>query len=285
MLYIIGSIFSAAALVILFKVFERYQVNIFQTIVFNYITASIIALLANPTHAISPISTGFAISMIIIGVLFIAIFNLIGYAVSTVGVAPVSVAQKMSLVIPVVYGLVFLHETASIFKLIGLLMALIAIYLTTKTNEPKGKYNMQKILFPLLIFIGSGVVDSIIKYTQSRFITPANEQTFIAGTYAVCALTGVIFGAFLFFTKQLTFAWKNVWAGIALGIPNYFSMLFFIKALALPWLSVSVFFPVNNLGIICVSVLTATVLFKEKMTKQQLLGMFVAMTAIVLIAV
>lgn len=286
MVFIFGSILSSAALVILFKVFERYGINVFQAILFNYLTAALIAFAcSNQTTELASISTPFWISMLVIGLFFIAIFNLIGYSVSKVGIAAVSVSQKMSLIIPVLYGMLFLGEVTGSAKLIGLIIALIAIYLSTKQqNSPSTKFNKEALLLPLLIFTGSGIVDSIIKYTQANFIRPENEQLFISGTYGACSLAGLVVFGYLLYLKKTVFAWKNVLAGIVLGIPNYFSMLFFVKALALPWLPVSVFFPINNLGIIITSTLTARFVFKEQIIRLQVIGIGLAIIAIVLIA-
>lgn len=287
MFFILGSILSSAALVILFKVFERYSINVFQAILFNYITAALIAFaFSNQAIQLNTISTPFWLSMVVIGLFFIALFNLIGYSVGKVGIAAVSVSQKMSLIIPVLYGILFLSEVAGSIKLIGLVIALIAIYLSTKPQK-SGTNTLHKeaILLPLLIFTGSGIVDSIIKYTQTHFIRLENEQLFILGTYGACSLAGLLVFSYLLFRKEAVFAWKNVLAGIVLGIPNYLSMLFFVKALALPWLPVSAFFPINNLGIIITSTLTARFVFKEEIVRLQVIGIVLAIIAIVLIAV
>lgn len=283
--YVLGSMLASASLMLLFKAFERYKIDVFQTIVVNYIVASLIALVFSSPIDTAHLSPGFLGGMLLIGALFIGIFNLIGYSIARIGVAPVSVAQKTSLIIPVVYGIVLLGEPAGIYRYIGLLIAIIAIYLSTKgvaQAEPsKGDRNW---LWILLIFTGSGFVDSFIKHIQNRYVQPETAQLFIAGTYAACSIIGLIIWAVVSARGKLVFSAKNILAGIILGIPNYLSMFFFVKSLALPWMNISVFFPLNNLGIITISTFCSYLFFKEKISKQQWLGIALTGLAIMLLS-
>lgn len=285
MLFILGSILFSALLVILFKVFEPFKVDTFQVIVFNYITATLLSFVFHPSFDPLALSAPLWLCGSIIGILFISIFYLIGFSVKRVGIAPVSVAQKMSLVIPTLFGIFWLNDATGALKWIGLVLAVLAIYLSVhKGKEEEKAIGVGAWLCPLLIFAGSGCVDSLIKYTQLNYVNAAQEKDFVLITYLVCAIAGVVVLPFQLWKMKKRIEWKNVVAGIALGTPNYCSMVFFVKSLALPGLATSVFFPINNLGIILFSTATGYFLFKEKISKTQLLGIGLAIVAIVMIS-
>ena len=92
----------------------------------------------------------------------------------------------------------------------------------------------------------------------------------------------LIFGIFL--GKQ-KLAFKNVLGGLILGIPNYGSIYFLLKTLNNENWDSSIVFPVNNIGIVCLSVLFALLIFKEKLSKANYLGLTLAILSIVLMAV
>ena len=76
--------------------------------------------------------------------------------------------------------------------------------------------------------------------------------------------------------------WKNILAGIALGIPNYGSIYFLIKALDMHNLESSVIFPVNNVGIVALSVVCARILFNENLSLKNIVGVILAIISIAL---
>ena len=97
------------------------------------------------------------------------------------------------------------------------------------------------------------------------------------------ALIGSILLIIQIIRKKASFEWKSVAGGIAVGIPNYFSFLFMLKALEnMDWGS-SIIFPVSNLSTIACSAVAAFILFKERISKINLTGLAFAVASIVLI--
>jgi uncharacterized membrane protein len=81
----------------------------------------------------------------------------------------------------------------------------------------------------------------------------------------------------------MVFAWKNLLGGVALGIPNYGSMLFMLWALA-DGLGGSVVFPVNNVGIIVATAIGAVLIFREHLSRINRAGVVLAALSIILMA-
>jgi uncharacterized membrane protein len=80
-------------------------------------------------------------------------------------------------------------------------------------------------------------------------------------------------------------AFKNIYWGFLLGIPNYFSMLFLVKTLgAFPNASATIF-PINNIGIVAVSTLVSVLFFKEKLNTKNIIGLVLSLVAIALISI
>ena len=69
-----------------------------------------------------------------------------------------------------------------------------------------------------------------------------------------------------------------------MGVPNYFSIYFFIRALHSNFLESSASIPVLNIGILAASALTAILLFKEHVNTLRIIGMVLSVVAILLIA-
>ena len=76
---------------------------------------------------------------------------------------------------------------------------------------------------------------------------------------------------------------KNIVGGIALGVPNYFSMYFLIKALQNKNLESATVFTLINIGVILLSTVFGILLFKEKLLKQNYFGIALAIIAVILV--
>ncbi|MEA3476964.1 MAG: EamA/RhaT family transporter, partial [Bacteroidota bacterium] len=71
-------------------------------------------------------------------------------------------------------------------------------------------------------------------------------------------------------------------AGIILGLINFGSTYYIIKSMAS--FESSVVFPIVNVGIVSLSTLTGFFIFREKLSWINWLGIFLSLTAIMLIA-
>jgi len=290
MIYLIGSILLTSYLTLAFKFCERYAVPIFPAIVFNYITCVITGSFVNGAFPINnaAIDTPWFKWACIMGVLFVSIFNIMGITAQKIGVAVSSVANKLSLIIPVVLSVYLYNETVAGWKLVGVIMALIAVILTCypkKSMEEKSAVSQQlKYLLPFVLFIGSGLLDSLINHVQQKYVNEENSNAFLIGGFLSAAIIGSCILLFQYFSKKRTFEWKHVFAGVLIGIPNYFSiwcLIHFLKQS--PWES-SASIPMNNMGIVLFSTLAAAILFKEKLSAINWIGIGLSAIAIYFIA-
>ena len=274
-------------MLILFKYFGRYQVNNLQAIIVNYFTAGSLALFianANGTPIVFQhiILSPYILPSLIIGLLFIITFNLLAYGTQKIGIAISTVANKMSMIIPVIIGIYLFKETLGIVKLIGIILAISAIYMTS-TKGGKLSFDKKYVPIILLIFIGQGMADGTLSWAQKFTITPENTPLFFACTFLSAGILGSLFLLYELIVKKIRFQAKSILWGIALGIPNYLTLHFFVRSLQSPVLESSQVFPVVNMAVIILSAVGGILLFKEKLTPFNWSGIALAVIAISLI--
>ncbi|THU39901.1 DMT family transporter [Niastella caeni] len=289
LLFLIASIILTAWLSISFKIIERFGINNLQAIVYNYTVCVITGSIVNGSFPINSSLLkqpwfGWALVM---GACFIALFNLAAYTVQKIGVAVATVAYKLSLVIPFVFSIYLYNEDATALKIAGVALALVAVWFTTRpgSNEQKGK-KVSRLLWamPLLLFIGSGLLDTMIKYVEQAFINPGNQDAYLITAFCVAATVGLIILLFLFITGRQKFSGKAVLAGIGIGVPNYFSIWCLLGALKGYAGNSSAIIPINNMGIVLFTAMVAWLVFKEKLSATNWLGIALSLGAIALIA-
>lgn len=291
MLFLLGSILLSSYLTLAFKVCEKFGIDIFQAIVFNYIACVITGSVVNGSFPVTlqSVSNAWVQWGFIMGILFIGLFNLIGITTQKNGVAVATVANKLSLVIPVMFAVYLYGEVVVGFKLLGIVAALVAVALTSYQPADKNlnigsRTNPLNYWLPIILFIGSGMLDSIINHVQKRYITEVNSNAFLITGFFSAAFIGSVILIIQLVRNKETFSSKNLLAGILIGIPNYFSIWCLVKFLKASQLQSSANIPVNNMGIVLFSSIIAWIFFKEKLSYVNWLGIILSIAAIALIA-
>ena len=291
MFYLLGSIILTSYLTLSFKVCEKYKVNVFQAIVFNYITCVITGAVVNGSFPINEqvMNTPWFPWACVMGVFFVSIFNIIGFTAQKISVAVASVANKLSLIIPVVLSVYLYGESVAGWKLVGVILALLAVVLTcyqSKEQESTKEAATRKweYLLPLILFIGSGLLDALINHVQKQYVTEENKNAYLITGFLSAAVIGLLLLVIQYARGRQQFAIKHLLAGIIIGIPNYFSIWCLVRFLKeSPWQS-SASIPVNNMGIVLFSSVVAWLLFKERLSKINWAGIALSLLAIYLIA-
>ncbi|CAM3427748.1 DMT family transporter [Aequorivita lipolytica] len=280
------SILSSTMIFVAFKLFSKFKINTLHAIVVNYLVACCCGLLFQESsiniaeiaqHSWFPFALG-------LGVLFIIVFNLMALTTQRSGLSVVSVATKMSVVIPVVFGLIYYKESLGVFKFFGILLALAAVYLASIKTKDGLKIKASNFIFPVLVFLGSGIIDTSIKYLEGEYVAKNDVPIFSATIFASAAILGALLLSVHAVQGKFQFQFRNVLGGIALGIPNYFSIYFLVKALRSDILDSSGIFTVNNVAIVMFSTLLGILLFKEKLLPKNWIGIGLAILGILLIA-
>lgn len=264
----------------LFKLFSRYKIDTLQAIVINYATAFSFGLIFNNTQiTVSEIiHTNWFFAAIGLGFLFIAIFNVMALTAQRNGLSVASVASKMSLIIPVIFGIYVNNESTEAQKLIGISLALAAVYLTS-IKQKNNSVVTKSIYLPIILFIGSGIIDTSVNH----FAPKGNIPLFLSSIFGIAAIIGFSLFAYKSITTKKSFQLKSIPFGILLGIVNYGSMYFLLLALRAENTESSTIFTINNIAILALSTLVGLVLFKENISKKNWVGIILAFVAISLV--
>ena len=286
MIEITLTIVTFSLMLIIFKYFEIFKVNNLQAIIVNYITAGVLALVADGSVLTNNFSitnlfqSTFIYYALIIGVLFIITFNLIAFGTQKIGIAITTVSNKMSMIIPVLIGLFVFKEDKNFLKLIGIVLAILAIFFSCSKN---GKLSFDKKYLPIiiLVFIGQGIADSTLKWAQEFAINASNNNVFFATTFFTAAFSGTLF--MMIQLRKITVTLRSLLWGVILGIPNYFTLYFFVEALSAGVFESSQVFPIVNMGVIVLTAVMGIILFREHLSKSNWMGILLALIAISLI--
>ncbi len=279
------SVLCSSLIFVIFKLFDVYKIQTLYAIITNYIVACLTGLFfyEEPIKVNQVITADWFWGTLALGVLFILIFNLMAKTSQKVGVSVASVATKMSLVVPVVVGVLLYKESLSFLKIVGILLALAAVYFAS-IKENKISFSKEYLLLPILVFLGSGVIDASINYFRETKLNSIEFPLFSAIVFAAAALTGLSFILIKATKKPLKINFRNVLGGIALGVPNYFSIFFLLRALQNNTLNSASVFTINNVAIVMFSTVLGIVLFKEKISFKNWGGIALAIISILLVA-
>lgn len=282
MIYLILSIVSSSFIYIIFKLLNKFKVELLPVIVVNYITAATIGYLFREKDFLvqEVLATDWVYPSIIIGILFVAMFYFIGIATQKAGITITSISTKMSVIFPILFSMFYYGESIYLLKVIGMLVALVAIVLSSIKGKAEDG-GLKNFIFPIGLFLGMGLIDSFVKFNQEEFLkdTGALESTTV--TFAVSALISLSIYLALYIKNKNKFELNSLLFGIFLGIVNFCSLFFLILALNTDFLDSSVIFAINNSAIIMISVLVGKYFFKEKLILLNWAGVFLSMIAII----
>jgi len=272
---------------VIFKVAGRFNLNNFNLIIINYFTAAILGFSIGGFPDPGSFTGGLLLMAIIIGILFISLFFVIAASTQKAGIAVTSVASKMSVIIPIIFSIIFYHEELSVLKIFGFLIALMAVYLTIYRDgsEDNSSFRRRVMIIPMVLFFGAGLIDSLIKYTQGSIIVNQDPIQFSSMLFTISFICGISSLPFRKAKlKRLTSYGTLFWGGM-LGIVNFGSLYGIIRALDSEVFESSVIFGINNVSIVLLSVLIATIFFREKLSIVNRIGIAMSIVSLVILTV
>lgn len=283
MIFLWLSIFCSTGIYLLFKIRNKLQINLAGIIIINYFFAALLGFITSkPLTVVEtlkqanwlPIAMG-------IGLLFVFMFFLIGLSTEKAGLTFTSIATRMSMVLPIFFSLFLFDEIISAGKISKIILTLIAVILAIY-HKPKNHLKTLYNFLPLILFVGSGSVDTLVKIAQQLFVPDDQIQVFSTILFATSFLASL----FLLIThkpqKQLLRK-STIAIGALLGLFNFGSLFFLMKALNKSGLDSSLIFGINNLAIVCLSLLFGYFVFKENLSRLNWLGIILSIICILLL--
>ncbi len=282
---IIYTILLFNVLIIIFKLFEKYNIDNLQALIINYLTAAGFSyfFLKQDFSLNQILDSEWLYHAMIIGTLFIIVFNLYAFGTQKVGIAITTVANKMSLIIPVCSALILYPEDNTFDKLKGIafFLALAGIYLCS-TKSGKLSFDKKYLWLIILVFLGQGISDAIFNDFAQKFkeVLEKESYLFFMTLFIIASISGIIFLLGKSLKKKNPIQIKSVFWGVIFGIPNFFSLLFFLRALSDTNLNSSIVFPLVSMGVIVSSSLIGMLTFKEGLSRNNWIGVLLSICAI-----
>ncbi|MEX0965771.1 MAG: DMT family transporter [Bacteroidia bacterium] len=296
MIYLLLCIISSSCIYVVFRLLKHYDVNTFQAIVFNYFFCVILGFFFLQVNGelnleIFELPESLWIFSAIVGLMFIVVFYLMARTTQVFGVAAGSIVSRMSLVIPAVYAIIFYNEVLTWQKATGILLGLMAIYFIINKDKRKAAegfagVTLRKgalVLFPVLAFLGSGIVDTLVNIAKEEFVNGGSQNFFITFLFTSAFILGSILLAIRLVLKHERLEWRNLVWGIPLGTVNFFSVFFILLALSKSGLEGSVVWPINHVSIVALSTAIAALFFHEHLNVKNWIGFGLSLVAILLI--
>lgn len=280
--FLVLSVICSVLVSVLLKLAPRRGVDIAQAVTWNYLAASVLSLLLLKP-SLQSLQSGHTPWLALLGlaVALPGIFLVLARAVREAGIVRSDVAQRLSLLLSLAAAFLLFGEQANGWKLAGLGLGLLAIVGVTARDGGSAERSRSSWGWLLGVWAGFALIDILLK------------QVAAAGTPSIAALL-VSFGiAFV-----LMFVWQlqrhvsgksrltlgNLGFGLLLGLLNFGNILFYVRAhLALPH-SPATIFAGMNIGVVCLGALVGVLVFGEKTSVWNRVGLALAVVAIALIA-
>ncbi len=282
MIDLLLSIAFSTSLFVVFSILKRFDIAPLPAIVVNYFTAAITGycFLSGSISPAAILSADWLPMALVMGTCFISSFNLMGKTTQQLGVNVAAVTSKMSMVIPILFALIYFKESIDSLKIIAIFIAFAAVYLTS-VKEDNGT-SKGSVWLPVLLFLGCGVVDLLINFSQKRYGANSDFALMPPTLFLVAGCVGLAFIVIAQRSIIRSMSWLTVAFGVLLGVCNYFSLHFMFRALRFGDLPSSVMFPLNNVGVVALSAVCAVLFFREKMSVKNSCGLAASVVALAL---
>ena len=285
MFNLILAIISSALVSITMRVSEGRVKNNIGMLSVNYVICMILSIVYTGTNHFFQIGEGLE-TAIVLGTVngFFYIFGLVLFqnSVKQNGVVLSSIFMKLGIMMPLIISIVLFHEIPTMVQSVGFVMAIIAIVIinlkeknTDIAFEKSEKFKIQKLGL-VFVLVGCGMADGMSKIYQ-ELGTDIYEEVFLVFTFVIALFLSIV----LVVIKKQKITKNELVYGALLGVPNYFSARFLLKALG--EIPAVVAYPTFSIGTIAVITLTGIVGFKEKITKLQLFAIGLIAIAVVLL--
>jgi drug/metabolite transporter (DMT)-like permease len=282
--YLALCILLTTVLFVQFREFARYKLSLLQVIAINYCVCVLCGIALQPAIVQTVLQSAgpwlwFALFQ---GFLFMAMFLLTGQSAQRAGLGYTTMVTKMSVVTPMLVSLFVFNERLDGYQWLGIVFALAAIVLVHLRYLQGGATHAdyrQLVLWGIVLFIGTGITDANFKIFKEVFGGQASSEAFTLAVFFFAAVTGLLALAWQTARGAERISVGNVAGGIALGVPNYFTVLFLLYGLkSIPGAQ---FYPLNNIGLLVLATIIGVLRYKEHLGWSGWAGLGLAILAII----
>lgn len=279
--FLLLAVAALVGLMMTLKLLAVKGISSSKAIIINYLIATTIGWLrvVGTSTPITSLTTPLLLLAVGIGFIFYISLLLDARSSAVAGLALTTVATRAAMVIPIALSALFLGEqmsAQSVALVVIVVGAMVMIF-----YEKRGD-RQTNLLLPFMVFLMAGTATFSLKLSQHLY----------GATEAYPFVEPLLFGAALLFAtgdtlrkegkKALRFDKKTIVAGVALGTFNFLTTFFTLQGLR--YLPTTTFYPIYYGTAVVVTTVLGAVLFGEKISPRKLLGIGVALGAIIIIS-
>lgn len=203
------------------------------------------------------------------------VFNAL--AISCGSLALTSLIMSYSLILPTVFGIVFLNEPISPWLFAGVALLLISLFMINY-KPGKAKISLRWTVYILLAFFANGSGSILQKMQQVHFNSVYNNEYMI-----LLLLLVVLFMTFFILKNEREEFLPIIKRGGIFGVSFGFAggLVNLLVMILVARMAVSVMFPTISAGSLVVASCLSILLYKEKLSRNQLLGILFGIGAII----
>lgn len=276
MIWIILSVCCSVLVSVLLRLARGWRVDATQAIAFNYLAAAGLTwLLLKPALPSVQQPVSVYVAFVGLGVLLPSVFVALARSVTTAGIVRTEIAQRLSLVVSLTAAALVFGDVPTAAKAGGMALGLIAVVLAIagrRDGSPKGAS-----LWPWLVFAGFGLIDVLLKFVaQSGTSFPA----VLLSAFVLALMLSLI----ALLATQTIFTLRNFGAGLVLGAANFANIYCYIRGHQVLAAHPSLVFSTVNIGVVLLGALVGIVAFGERPGPMRMMGLALALVAIVAIS-
>ena len=188
------------------------------------------------------------------------------------------------MLVPILFGIIFYNEPAPFHKLIGLILLFVAFFISV-FGKSDSKMSKKWVIYILLGSLSNGIIGVAIKLCRIVISEDALTEFLFLG-FGQAAVISLIIGIILVGKYKATishfcatpFALVAILAAVTTAGGNYVMLLLSLNVAAI------VQFPIVNGSLVITSIITSRMVYKEQVTKQHLLTIFIGLIAIIMLS-
>ena len=261
------------------RCFSAQRGNRYAILLGNYLACVVIALLSLHGRGVLTADRATILCGVVTGVLYVLNLVTMQSSIRASGAALTSAFAKLGLLVTLTVSILLFRETPSLGQLLGIALVLAAIVLISSRDD-KAPGSAPHVPLLLLTLLTGGCGDVMSKVYEQ--LGPGGEEpVFFLFLFGTAALFTALLSLLERRRTGKPFLLREAAAGIAVGIPNYFSS--YLILLVLQRLPAFVTYSVYSTGTILLVLALSAVLFHEKLSRRQLLGIALILAALVLL--
>jgi len=196
------------------------------------------------------------------------------------GVSTTSISVKMSMALSVILVLLINHTPLAWTNIIPLVAAIVGVFLVSFSKQENNQSNSYLWML-FVLFFGSAGLDLVLYFTNSRWLPNGfHDGIFAALGFLMAGIMGLVYFIIKRIQGKVSFNRRSWFAGIILGIPNYFSIYLLVKSYNSLKLLPHQILSIANVGVVIFAAILGVTLFKEKFTIQKTIGLLLCLAAL-----